>query len=75
MGGQYAGNDLPAERETQARTGIQAKVNKQLCYNFDEENSINPVKGRANNGMAFTITQHVSLGGWCGASVGGAKMS
>jgi hypothetical protein len=38
-------------------------VNNQLCYNFDEENSINPVEGRADNGMAFTITQHVSLGG------------
>ncbi len=42
---------------------VQAKVNKQLCYNFDEENSINLVEGRADNGMAFTITQHISLGG------------
>jgi hypothetical protein len=37
-------------------------VNEQLCHNFDEENSINPVEGRADNGTAFTITQHVSLG-------------
>jgi hypothetical protein len=42
---------------------VQAKVNKQLCYNFDEENSINPVEGRADNRTAFTTTQHVSLGG------------
>jgi hypothetical protein len=42
---------------------VQAKVNKQLWYNFDEENSINPVEGRADDGTAFTITQHVSLGG------------
>ncbi len=41
---------------------VKAKVNKQLCYNFDEENPINPVEGRADDRMAFTITQHVSLG-------------
>jgi hypothetical protein len=50
------------EEEQEQEQAVQAKVNKQLCYYFDEENSINPVEGRADNGMAFTITQHVSLG-------------
>ncbi len=38
-------------------------MNKQLCYNFDEENSINLVEGRADDRTDFTIMQHVSLGG------------
>jgi hypothetical protein len=41
---------------------VQAKENKQLRYNFDEENTINSVEGRADDRMAFTAMQHVSLG-------------
>jgi hypothetical protein len=33
---------------------VQAKENEQLCYNFDEENSINPVEGRADDRTVFT---------------------
>jgi hypothetical protein len=51
------------KEEHKQEQAVQAKVNEQLCYNFDEENPINPVEGRANNRTAFTITQHVSLGG------------
>ncbi len=43
---------------------VQAKVNEQLHYNFDDKNSINPVEGRADDGTVFfSTTQHVSLGG------------
>ena len=51
------------KEEHKQEKAVQAKVNKQLHYNFDEENSINPVEGRADDGTAYTITQHVSLGG------------
>jgi hypothetical protein len=51
------------KEEREQEQVVQAKVNKPLCYNFDEENSINPVESRADNGTAFTITQHVSHGG------------
>jgi hypothetical protein len=57
------GMSYQQKEEHEREQAVQAKVNKQLCYNFDEENSINPVEGRADNGTAFTITQHVSLGG------------
>jgi hypothetical protein len=50
------------KEEHKQEQAYQAKVNKQLHYNFDEENSINPVEGRADNSTAFTMTQHVSLG-------------
>ncbi len=50
------------KEEYEQEQAVQAKVNKQLYYNFDDKNSIHPVEGRADNGMAFTATQHVSLG-------------
>jgi hypothetical protein len=50
------------KEEYEREQAVQAKENKQLFYNFDEENSINPVEGRADDGTAFTTTQHVSLG-------------
>ena len=51
------------KEEHKQEQAVQAKVNKQLHYNFDEENSINQVEGRADDRTAFTIAQHVSLGG------------
>jgi hypothetical protein len=51
------------KEEHEQEQAVQAKVNKQLSYNFDEENSINLVEGRAVDRTAFTIMQHVSLGG------------
>jgi hypothetical protein len=31
-------------------------------YNFDEEHSIDPTAGHANDGTAFTLTRNISLG-------------
>jgi hypothetical protein len=31
-------------------------------YNFDEEHSVDPVAGRADDGTAFTLTRNISLG-------------
>jgi hypothetical protein len=50
------------KEEYEQEQAVHAKVNEQLRYNFDDENSINPVEGRADNGTAFTTMQHVSLG-------------
>jgi hypothetical protein len=51
------------KEEYERQQAAQAKTaGSDWKYNFDEKHLVNPVAGRADDGMAFTLTRNISLG-------------